>query len=210
MSFNIDPKYSTAVQNFNFVNYEANAQLSISASDLNEVINEVYDKIITASQMKPMFSQSAGRELSLREVCFITAQEFDKEEKTNTVARIEAASPEEKVVLSHAVNNLAQKFAQVTDADLKAAALLFGIHRIHQFVAGKIVAIADHVSKIEQMEMALTQLNSMRSQFAATNQIQNESTRAFLAQVDAKIIEQATLLTALKESVKDQPKVAKK
>jgi hypothetical protein len=199
MNFNVDPNYLNSVQTFVFADYNAAAPLSISSTDLTAVVKEVSLAIITASQLKPLFSQMASKELSLRDVCFIVAQESDKKEKKNTVANIENASQGEKVILSHTIHKLSQDFTQVTKDDLNVVTLLFGIQRIHQFASAKIIDIEMKETEIRQMEEALAQLIAVRSQYSTANA--NETTQAFLAKVDAKIKEQSDLLATLKASL---------
>lgn len=198
MNFNIDANYQRAVQEFVWPaqpGEDAHPGQIISESDSNTVTEEVANKILAASQIRHMVVQMAQRELSLLEVCMIVAQQQDsKNEITTTVSRIEQASAEEKTVIHQTVKRLTQIFEQVNAGDLKGAALLFGIHRIHQFVNEKIKEIPQQKSKLQEMEETLQKLVASRQKYENVPPEQQN----FVNQMDEAILKARQAIEFLK------------
>jgi hypothetical protein len=198
--FDIQNKYTDAIANFTFVEWKEDLELTISSDDLNEVVKEVAEKIITASQLRSLFSSMANRELSLRDTCYLVVQDTDKKTGQDTPAKIANTTEKAKGILSHVVKKLSIDFVNLTTTDLNVLALLFGIHRISD-LAKDVLIVMPVLSEIEQMEAALNQLIELRSKYPKVlSDDMAEESQLFLAQVDAKIKKQTELLEALRKS----------
>jgi hypothetical protein len=207
--FNIQDKYTNAVANFPFVEWKEDLELTIHSDDLNGVVKEVAEKIIAASQMRPMFSMMAQREFSLRDTCYLVVQDTDRRDALDTPDRIANAPEKAKAIVSHVAKKLSADFVQVNADDLKVLSLLFGVHRICD-LAKEVIIFLPELSKLEQMEADLNKLIALRSQYPAVpSETMSEMERNFLAQVDAKIVEQTELLNAFRLSLATNEQIAK-
>ena len=182
--FIIDERYTTSIQNFKFIEDSKNTTLPISHEDLDVVVQKVAEKIITTSQLRPIWIEMAQRELSLQEACCLIAQNTDKKYSLNTPIKIDNASEKATFIVTHVVRKLAADFTQLTTADLKVATLLFGIERISDLAANRTI----FPSKIESKKEILEKLIAIRQQYPSTpSENMSPTAKAFLDQVDAKI-----------------------
>lgn len=205
-NFNIETNYLTAVQNFNWPNDAAAADLPISLSELDQLVNEVAEKIIAASQLKTTFEALARRSLSLREVCYAYVQDYDKKFVRNTVAKIENASDQEKKIFNHAFKKLSELFVQVESNNLKEISLLFSIHKISELASKNTIVShpktnipPQQLDRIAEIEKILAGLIATKNQYSDENLVQApQEVREFFASVDATIIEKTHFLNTLK------------
>jgi hypothetical protein len=204
MNFTIDTRYQQAVQNFAWPNQEDSAALPIAQMQFNQLVQEVAQKIIAASQIRSKFSLP-----SLSDTFLLVTQDQDKKYGKDTPAKIEQASEKEKTILSHTFQALKKVFEQVTESDLKIAALVFGIYRIHDLATEKIVPLSELHSQIEQMEKSLAELTTMRSRYSEDLIAKApEQVKQFIANVDRAIAEQSQKLALLKEAANQNQDIA--
>ncbi len=196
----IDARYLEAVQKFDWSEQVDNSTLSISNVDLDAVVNEIAQKIIAASQLRPIISQIFQDPLSLSQTWAYIVQDLDNKFGQQTIQKILNASAKEVKILNQTVKKLSDLFKQVTNEDLKAATLLFGIQRIHELAAANLTVIPTQLTKTQQMELALSKLILER------NQISNEamtkggpSILAKINEIDQAIEKYSELLKTLKQ-----------
>lgn len=197
MSFNVDVNYKLAVDNFSWD--DSAAPLAIPLNDFHGLITNISEKIIAASQIRPMLEMVSSKTLSLAESCYLVVQDKDRKvENPTTVSLIQQASREEKTLLKHTVIKLSEDFIQVPPNDLKTITLLFGIQRVHDLAKGIIVDIPESRTPVEKLEADLTKLKEIRNQYdpSSLSQVEQE----FLQKVDDKIEEKTKLLNTLKGS----------
>ena len=199
MQFNVDPTYRTAVEGFSWEQRAGNCARVITDEELNPAVEEAAQTIIAASQLRPSISQMAKRDLSLIDVCYIYAQNLDREKGLATVTRLTEATTEEKILIQRTFRKLSEMFVQVNADDLKGATLLFAIHRIHDLIKSKIVALPQEKTKIQKLEEALATLVALRNKYANVPADQ----QTLVDQVDASIRVTRQEIAALKA---EQPK----
>lgn len=203
--FNIQSRYVDAIAGFNFVEWKEDLALSISQNDLDRVVSNVAEKIIAASQLKPLFSSMAERELSLRDACYLCAQDTDRKDNQDTPAKIVNAPEEAKEIISYAAEKLSKDFVNVNSDDLNVLTLLFGIHRITELAQG--VIITPPLSKLEQAEKDLNRLKVLKEEaFTPLNQVAPES-QIILDQVNQKITEATELLSTLQINTQESQNI---
>lgn len=219
--FNIDNRYQTAVQGFNWEAEELLEDFKPSDSDIDGLVNEVSTKIITAYQIRSNFTSMAGRDLSLLEMCYISTQENDKKWGLSSAACIEGASLQERKILHLTVNQLSKGFTlenikaafSAINADdlykgidaqfLKTATLLFAIKQVHDLAAPKIEELpAQPQSVLQQLEEGLAKMISFKNQFDGQNLEElPQAHREFLGKLDVSIAETKTKI----ENIRNQP-----
>lgn len=186
-NYDVNERYVHAVDAYVFAALEEGTPSSLLDRDLNLLTEEIARKIIAASDVRPNFEALSGKTLSLRDTVYVCVQERDVKLGQDTPEMIEGEGADErsKEVLGHVFKKLSVDFVQVKPDDLKAVALLFGIHRICDLAMGRITQMPEPQSIILQKETALNQLVNMRNQYSML--AVNSATGAFLAQVDAQI-----------------------
>jgi hypothetical protein len=162
----INARYQAAVQHFVWPEQKGTT-IPISNSDLDNLVNEVAQKIIAANQIKSIHPDLVKMKASLSDAFYLIVQDLDK--KGEVVNKIENASEEQKNVLHHTFKKLSDLFPNVNSDDLKAATLLFGIQRIHVLVAAKNIAALqycpDHL-KTKEIVLAAVQQSGSVLQYA--------------------------------------------
>lgn len=190
-----------AVTNFSWHDQEIGDHPLIHDVDLNAIVNEISKKIIAASQMKPIIEERSNRKLSLLDVCYLIVQDKDKNKETQTL--IQQASSTEKIITHQTFQRLSQSFTQVESSDLRAITLLFGIQRIHELTAQKIIAFSHQTPKKQELEDNIKRLVMLRNQYPNPSELR-ETDKKFLKGVDEKIKEMQELLEALNLSLDKQ------
>lgn len=208
--FAIVERYISVVRDFGMVELAKDAVLSIPEGDLDLLVQEVAQKIIAASQIKPLLSGMAKRELSLRDSFYLIVQDSDRQYSEDTPAQINAASAAEKQITAHVVKALSKDFVAVTKEDLTTAAVLFGIKRIHELATPKIIVVAkgeekkaqevEPFSKAAEMERTLAQLVSIRNKYPAELPPETqENVKQFILNVDTQIRNARAFLDAIQK-----------
>ncbi len=194
--FSINPTYQNSVNSFNVLCVEEGDALILSNDAINEVVDEVSLQIISTSQMRHLFQQLAGRELSLQECAYHVTQSTDSHNRLNTASKIQESNEDVSKIVGIVIQKLSIDFEQLTQNDLKTLSLLFGIYKISQLAAQANLTTSSQ-SLGEKMEEMLDQLITKRNKYPKENHYP-EAIQAFLDQVDKKIEEMQQLLTANK------------
>lgn len=185
MQFNVDASLKQAVEQFSWEEQVENTILPIPVDDANTVANEVTDKIIAASDIRPTMEMMAKKTMSLKEVCYLVVQSQDsKLANPVTLTRIQQVTQDEKTILNHVFKKLSEMFVQVESNDLKAITLLFGIHRISE-VAARNIPDLPQLTPDQESQANLTQLIEMRNQYDFNSV--PVAQRDFLVKVDEQI-----------------------
>lgn len=209
MTFTVDKHYKYAVQNFPW-----NENVSINPLNPNEFIHlvkEIGEKIIKASESKPLYENLNERDFKLTDICYFIVQ-FDDRQTGNsqTVVRMQKPSEVEKTILTHTVQAISQTFKimenklfnNIKEKEIKAMTLLFGIHRVYN-IAQNIIECPQPADQIQETETALTELTQNRERYVRSDQLSEQAKDCLLARVDQMIKEQIELLAALKISLQD-------
>lgn len=199
--YTINTELQKSILGFNWITEkteeEQNASFVPDGKQLDEAVNLVANSIIAASNIRSNFSEKAERELSLLEVCYIIAQESGKSSLTSDLTV--KASFQERTFIHLIASKLKEWFVQVKEEDLKAATLLFGIHKVHEFVTSKILS-AEPLSRLLQMQMMLTKMLEIRSKYDGVEPANlSEKDRDFLAKVDQSIVQAQAVVASLQE-----------
>lgn len=229
MNFNVDANLRQAIEQFPWDEQVPNTDLPISVDDANVVVNEVAEKIVAASNIRPTLESMAKKTMSLKEVCYLVVQSQEsKLENPVVLNRIQQVTQDEKIILSHVFKELSGAFVQLEANALKAMTLLFGIQRVSEIAARNIpdllqltpvqelanvsqLTISETTAKntpvpsrqltqIEELEANLSQLIKLRNKFDI-NSVPVEQ-RGFLDNVDEQIKEKSAFLKALHLSLK--------
>src|SRR5436190_23790043 len=98
---NIQDRYKNIVEEFTFVEFEENTTTYLALDDLDKVVKEIAEKIIAASDLRPMLSGVVGRPLSLRDTCYLVVQSSDEQSRQDTPARIKDVTEQAKGIVIH-------------------------------------------------------------------------------------------------------------
>lgn len=186
-----------SLESFSWNEVSDNDAFPIQLDDFNKLINEMYNKIISTSQLKPTLENMFNKQFTLVEACCLIVQDQDKKLSKSTGALIQEASKDEKIILNHAFKQLSEGFTQVDPENLKKITLLFGIRKVHELAsAEKIVPpVLQNTSEIQELENTINKLQTLRDKYDIDSVSEDE--KAFLRQVDQKIIEARQRLEAL-------------
>ncbi|MBA2367969.1 MAG: hypothetical protein H0V82_02965 [Candidatus Protochlamydia sp.] len=194
-NFKIDPNLKQTIDNFAWNQEFEKKPLPIDEKDFEKVIVEISNKILGAANIRPMLEMTAGQQFSLAEVCYLVVQSQEQKLNNPTILKnVEQVTPEARSILKNTFTRLSNDFIQVQSSDLKAITLLFGINRITE-LAKNSVTFRKELDPIQEMKLALTHLEGIRSKYNMDNL--SEVEREFLLKIDAQIEEKKELLEAL-------------
>lgn len=188
----VNERYVNVVDIFVFPTIEEGTPSFLPERDLNLLTQEIARKIIVASDLRPRFDAQSGRKVSLREAVYFCVQDRDIKFNQDTPLAIEGEGSHErsKEILGRVVKQLSVDFIQVNPDDLKAVALLFGVHRICDLAMGRITEMPEPELYTESMVKALDRLIEFRNKYPRDlSTVINPVTRDFLDKMDAQIAE---------------------